>query len=101
MKKAYFVKHPKTYKDLQNTNTSSVMSTYEIVKTIELDALDYENFIYGMDADRQFIEDYAPLCSDGRVKKCLLIKRAGEESGILVVPDSSSPSCVSTAAYKE
>ena len=101
MKKAYFVKHPKTYKDLQDASEDSVMSAYDVVKTIELDALDYENFIYGMDADRQFIEDYAKLCSDGSVKKCLLIKQAKEKQGILVVPDPGKPGYIFMAAYIE
>ena len=59
---------------------------YEIVKTIKLSGIDYENFITDMVADRQFIEDNAALCSRGEVWHCLLVQQRGHMDGVLVMP---------------
>ena len=61
---------------------------YQIVKTIELGRIDYENFVTDMLADRQFIEDDAASCSRGEVWQCLLIRQCGTGDGVLVVPEN-------------
>jgi hypothetical protein len=38
-------------------------------------------------ADRQFLEDYADLCSEGEVWRCVLVKQRGASGGVLVMPD--------------
>ena len=44
-------------------------------------------FITDMLADRQFLEDYAELCSEGEIWSCIHVKQRGQSGGILVVPD--------------
>ena len=38
-------------------------------------------------ADRDFLEEYAPLCGRGEEWACLLVRCAGDRNGILVVPE--------------
>ncbi len=97
MHKAYFAKHPKTYEDLLVPHTADKEAMFEIVKIIELPAIDYGNFIYGMDVDRQYLETYAHLCSNDTIKKCLLIKQQANRHGVLVIPQPEHPSLVCLA----
>ena len=99
MKYAYFVKEPSTCEDLLRLHLKNHEQPYEITCTTELRPIGYENFYYGLDADRQYIEDHAPLCSDGPVKKCLLVRQRGKSDGILVVPNPKHPCYVLWAAY--
>ena len=63
---AHFVESPRTIDDLMEPHPIEQETAYEIVKTVKLSGIDYENFITDMIADRQFIEDNAALCSQGR-----------------------------------
>jgi hypothetical protein len=60
---------------------------YEIVKVITLPAIDFENFIADMLADRQFLEDNSPLCSRGSCIRCLCVRRRGGAEAVLVLPN--------------
>ncbi len=62
---AYFVKEPRILKDLFAIHAVDLEHPYEVVKTIELPLIDYENFITDMTVDRQYLEDNAHLCSKG------------------------------------
>ena len=73
--------------DLKALHDINAEKDYEIVATVKLGTIDYENFITDMLADRQFLEDYADLCSEGDVWRCILVKQRGQSSGVLVVPD--------------
>ena len=94
---ACFIRHPHTIGDLMQPHLHKHEREYQIVKTIELGKMDYENFITDMLADRQFIEDNAGLCSQGKVWQCLLIRQKGRSDGILVVPEGGH--YVGWAAY--
>lgn len=83
-----FIRHPRTISDLMQPRLHKHEWEYQIVKTIELGKMDYENFITDMLADRQFIEDSAALCSQGEVWKCLLIRQRGCREGVLVMPEN-------------
>ena len=83
----FFVECPRTIDDLMKPHLLAHEREYRIVKTIELGKIDYENFVTDMLADRQFIEDYAALCSQGEVWRCLLIRQRGCSDGILVMPE--------------
>ena len=83
-----FIRHPRTIGDLMIPHLLEQERQYEIVKTVELEKIDYENFITDMLADRQFIEDNAALCSRGEIWKCLLIRQSGQTGGVLVMPES-------------
>ena len=71
---AFFAERPRTIDDLMQPHLSAHEREYQIVKTIELEKMDYENFITG-------------LCSRGEVWQCLLIRQRGCSDGILVMPE--------------
>lgn len=96
-KRACFIRYPRTIGDLMQPHLHKHEREYQIVKTIELGKMDYENFITDMLADRQFIEDNADLCSRDEVWQCLLIQQHGRSDGILVMPEGSN--YVGWAAY--
>ena len=52
---AYFVESPRIIEDLLAPHPIEQETQYEIVKTVKLAKIDYENFITDMIADRQFI----------------------------------------------
>ena len=84
---AFFAERPRTIDDLMQPHLSAHEREYQIVKSIELGKMDYENFITDMLADRQFIEDNAGLCSRGDVWQCLLVRQRGCSDGIMVMPE--------------
>lgn len=88
MDTAFFVRYPRRIEDLRKSHLIRDEHTYEVVKEITLAAIDYENFITDMCADRQFVEDNSTLCSEGDPLKCLLVRRRGKSGGVLVVPDA-------------
>jgi len=61
--------------------------TCAVVKVLRLGAVDFENFITDLLADRQFIEDYAFLCAQTEPWKCLLVCPRGGGEGVLVMPE--------------
>ena len=85
---AYFVERPRTIEDLLQPHLFEKEREYQIMKTIVLGKMDYENFITDMLADRQFIEDNAALCSRGEVWQCLLNRQRGCSNGVLVMPEN-------------
>lgn len=85
-KYAYFVKLPRVINDLCRPHRPEDERSFEVVKVIYLAAIDYENFITDMLADRQFIEDHAHLCEQADTWKCLLVRRQGGNDGVLVMP---------------
>ena len=100
MDRAYFVRLPRRLEDLRKPHVINAERPYEVVKTVTLAAIDYENFITDMNADRQFIEDSADLCSEGETMKCLFVRQRGKSDGVLVVPDTPSyKEYVKWAAY--
>lgn len=85
--RAYFVVLPRRIEDLMCPHPIESEREYEVVKTIRLAKIDYENFVTDMVADRQFLEDNAELCSKGNVIRCLRITRRGCAESVLVVPN--------------
>ena len=83
---AYFVESPRIIEDLLAPHPIEQETQYEIVKTVKLAKIDYENFITDMIADRQFIEENAALCAQGGVWRCLLVQQRGRTDGVLVMP---------------
>ena len=97
--RAFFVRSPRRIEDLQALHLVEKERPFEIVKTVKLAKIDYENFITDMLADRQFIEDHAALCSKGRVWRCILVQQRGHTDGVLVMPEDGC--FVGWAAYCE
>jgi len=83
---AYFVESPRIIEDLLAPHPIEQETQYEILKTVKLAKIDYENFITDMIADRLFIEENAALCAQGGVWRCLLVQQRGRTDGVLVVP---------------
>lgn len=94
---AFFVDFPRILSDLRKPHPLESERPYEIVQTVTLGKMDYDNFCTDMLADRQFIEDYSELCSTGPVWKCILVQQRGKHDGILVMPIDGSH--VKYAAY--
>ena len=87
---AFFVERPRRMDELMCPHLSEWEREYEVVKTIRLSGIDYENFITDMVADRQFLEDNASLCSKDRALiRCLEITCKGSKERVLVVPDGA------------
>ena len=85
--RADFVYSPRTAEELLRPHDLNSEKPYQIVRTVSLSAMSYENFITDMLADRQFLEDHADLCSEGEVWRCILVRQRGQSGGVLVVPD--------------
>ena len=83
---AYFVEGPRIIEDLKVPHPVECEHRYEIVKTVKLARIDYENFITDMIADRQFIEDNAVMCSRGETWRCIIVQPRSRMDGVLVVP---------------
>ena len=83
---AFFVPLPRVLSDLKKPHLLESEQSYEIVQTITLSKMDYDNFCTDMKVDRQFIEDYSALCGTGTVWKCLLVHQRGRSDGVLVIP---------------
>lgn len=95
--KAYFVKRPRTILDLKVPHLPDDEHLYKIVRTINLSGPEYDNLIWDILADRDFIEDNHALCSEGDTYRCLLVKAKDRKDGILVV--SNNIRFVGLAAY--
>ena len=83
---AFFIERPRVLDDLIKPHVFGQEKPYEIVKTIRLGAMEFENFVTDMVADRKFIEDYADVCSNNEVWRCLAIQKRGECGAVLVMP---------------
>ena len=86
MKTAKFVPCPRRIDDLLDQAQTGMLRPYRVVKTIELGAVDYENFITDMLVERQFLESAAWLCGTGEIVWGIKVKRKGCADGVLVVP---------------
>ncbi len=54
---AFFVSFPRILSDLRKPHLITSEQPYEMVKTVSLGKMDYDNFCSDMVADRQLIED--------------------------------------------
>lgn len=82
--RAFFVFRPRTVSDLSIGTGDGKWREYRIVETVRLSRMDYENFTTDLLADRQFIEDSAPLCTGP--EDCLLITGMQRQQELLVIP---------------
>jgi hypothetical protein len=62
--KAFFVRTPRTVRDLRRPYLEESARVCEIVKTITLSHIAYENFEEDLTVDRQSIEDNVSRCSE-------------------------------------
>lgn len=94
---AYFVERPRRREDLIAPHLIEKERPYRIVNEVTLSAMDYENFISDMLADRQFIEDYGRSCKRAEVWDCLLVRCRKYPDGVLLMPEQGC--FVAWAAY--
>ena len=83
---AYFVEWPRRLEDLIIPHLAEEERPYRVAAEIRLSAMDYENFVTDLLADRQFLSDHGSRCRRGEVWSCLLVRRRGKEDGVLVMP---------------
>ena len=94
---AYFVERPRRLEDLIIPHLAEEERPYRVAAEIRLSAMDYENFVTDLLADRQFLSDHGSRCKKGEVWDCLLVRRRGQPDGILVMPEDGC--FVGCAAY--
>ena len=95
---AFFVKRPRRINNLFRPHKIADEAPYEIMRTIRLSQIDYENFTADFTVEREFIEQNAALCGiDDGVWKCLLIQQENAKNGILIMPENQC--WVGYAAY--
>ena len=85
---ALFVFRPRRASDLYRPHLLNAEKPFVIAARVCLDFIDYENFTEDMLADRDFLEQYAPLCA-GPERRCILVQTHGQSGGVLVVPDGA------------
>ena len=95
--KAYFIRTPRTVRDLRRPHLSEQEREFVIAKTVILSHIAYENFSEDLTVDRQFIEDNATRCAEGEIWKCLFVHERGHTEGIVMVPEETA--YVKWAAY--
>lgn len=86
---AFFVRLPFRQEDLRRPHLPGRRRLYVIEKKVELDEIDYENFVTDLCVDRWFIEENAArlyIDKDG-VFHCLLVCRHGHKEGILIMSE--------------
>ena len=84
---AYFARRPGRLEDLRVPHPLEAEKPYRVVGEMVLGDMDFQNFLTDLYADRDFLEEYAPLCGRGEEWACLLVRCAGDRNGILVVPE--------------
>lgn len=62
---------------------------FEVVKTVALSEIAFENFCTDMVADRSFLEENAARCSKSEIVKCVLVKSRKSKDWVLVVPEGA------------
>lgn len=88
---AYFLKKPSRLRDLTRPHRIEDEVPYEVVRTVLLPQIDYENFATDLTVDREYIEKNAHLCGiENGVWKCLLIQQETAKTGILIMPEDES-----------
>ena len=83
---AWFVRRPRDLEALRALHPLDAERPYRVAAELFLTDMDFQNFITDLAADRAFLERYAPLCADGPVPACLLVRCEGEKYGILALP---------------
>ena len=94
---AYFVHRPRSIGDLMVPHRLEEERSFEIVKQVTVDDLAYENFMYDLYPQREFLLDGYGSCRSGDPMQCLLVRYRDAKDGILVT--TLDPELVEYAAY--
>lgn len=84
---AFFVRRPRTIRELWSPHLLEKERPYEIIRTVRLSAVAFDNFAEDMLADRAFLEDGGEVCARGVRWKCVFVFSSAREGGVLVVPE--------------
>jgi len=81
--------------EIRRMDRVEYLRAFVIEKTIVLQKLDYVNFITDMTVERNYLQKYSPLCRIDacEVWHCLLIRRAGRHTGLLIMPNRGGFPC--------
>ena len=105
-RQAFFINKPRAITDLMSPHFLDDEEEFFISQRIELRPIDYENFITDFLVERDYIESAANLDDEQKeeqyeeqnyVSKCLLISKAGNTDGVLVIPQKNG--FIERAAY--
>ena len=84
---AYFLRRPRRIEELRDFRIG-MLRPYQIVSTVCLGGIEYENFVTDLLADRVFLEN-VPGCGEvGPLVRCLCVSCKGRDS-VLVLPDGT------------
>ena len=84
---ACFFSRPRRIEELRDFGIG-MLRPYQIVSTVCLGGMDYENFVTDLLADRAFLENVPGYGQDGPLVRCLCVSCKGRDS-VLVLPDGT------------
>ena len=84
---AYFIRRPRRIEELRDFGIG-MLRPYQIVSTVCLGGMDYEDFVTDLLADRAFLENVPGCGEDGPLVRCLCVSCQGRDS-VLVLPDGT------------
>ena len=91
---ACFIARPRRIEELRDFGIG-ILRPYQVVSTVCLDEMDYENFVTDLLADRAFLEGVPGCGEEGRLIRCICVSCRDRDS-VLVLPDGTG--CVALAA---
>ena len=94
---APFVKHPRTIGDLLSPIAEK--HRFKIAEVVVLQAIDYENFITDMLADRPFLNSSLFGRVEGEIWYCIFVTQSGAKDGVLVLPKGDHVNYAAYLAY--
>ena len=84
---ARFISRPRRLEDLRDFGIG-MLRPYQIISTVCLGGMDYENFVTDLLADRAFLDNVPSCGEDGPLVRCLCVTCRGRVS-VLVLPDGT------------
>ena len=84
---ARFISRPRRLEDLRDFGIG-MLRPYQIISTVCLSGMDYENFVTDLMADRAFLENVPGCGEEGSLVRCLCVTCLGRDS-VLVLPDGT------------
>ena len=84
---ARFISRPRRIEDLRDFGIG-MLRPYQIVSTVGLGGMDYENFVTDLLTDRAFLENVPGCGEEGSLVRCIFVTCRGRDS-VLVLPDGT------------
>ena len=78
---------PRVWEELLRPHLLEQERPFEIVKTIPLECIDYENFITDMLVARDYLENPDEQSFRSQKWQCFFVHQRGRADGVLVMPD--------------